>query len=135
MGSPNDEVSPDLRVLERATVRALAMIFDHPLGIASLALAWMAAAGCGDTHPGTADMAPMDMTLDLSYDVRCVCACAVPTSAGGCKNVCDEIANGTDIPDFCNGVLASQSCQICLLDRCSFSSANTMQVAVCPVSP
>jgi Cys-rich repeat protein len=49
------------------------------------------------------------------------CACVDLLSSGGCADICDLAQNGTNTPNFCNGVPALPQCAQCLADRCSLA--------------
>jgi hypothetical protein len=46
------------------------------------------------------------------------CACEDKLANGGCADVCDMTQNGTNTPNFCNGVNALPQCAKCLQDVC-----------------
>jgi hypothetical protein len=47
------------------------------------------------------------------------CACQDLLSMGGCADRCKKGVNGTNTPDFCDGVSALPQCAKCLQDHCS----------------
>lgn len=48
------------------------------------------------------------------------CACETTLALGGCADLCDATQNGTNTPNFCQGVRALTQCEQCLQDMCGW---------------
>jgi hypothetical protein len=60
---------------------------------------------------------------DNAYTALMNCACNTVTTGNspGCQNICDDHLNGTNVPNYCNGSVASSQCMDCLKTYCEMT--------------